>query len=106
MSYLASYYRLFCSKYFGVSKLYLKISIHDWAITIVKENPKTIHHFLSPVLSFKMNDNIIENKKPKVAPKVMKIWWQLVNVPEISFGESYFIIIGAIELNKPVQKPW
>jgi len=44
-----------------------------------------------------------ENTNPNVAPQVMKIWWQLVNVPEISMGESYFIINGAIELSNPVQ---
>jgi hypothetical protein len=46
---------------------------HDCTMMITNENPKTIHHFLSPVLSFMMKDSIVENKNPKVAPKVMKI---------------------------------
>jgi hypothetical protein len=40
---------------------------------MINENPNTIGHFLSPVLSFIMKDSVVENKNPKVAPKVMKI---------------------------------
>ena len=36
----------------------------------------------------------------------MNIWLQLVKVPEISVGESYFMISGTKELNNPAHIPW
>jgi hypothetical protein len=75
-------------------------------IKTINVNPNTTHHFFYPVLSFIMNESIREKTNPKVAPQVINIWWQLVNVPDISFGASSFIINGAIELSNPVQNPW
>lgn len=68
---------------------------------MINENPYKIVHLNEGVVMKKSSKS--EKTNPKVAPHVMNIWWQLVNVPEISIGESYFIINGAIELNNPVQ---
>ncbi len=47
-----------------------------------------------------------ENTKLKNTPDAIMIWLQLVNVPEISRGDSYFIIRGDSELNRPEHTPW
>lgn len=48
---------------------------------------------------------IIEKTNAKNTPNAMKIWLKLVNVPDISLGDSYFIINGATELKNPAHIP-
>jgi len=53
----------------------------------------------------KATDIISEKTNAKNTPTEMNIWLKLVIVPDISFGESYFIINGAVELNIPAHIP-
>ncbi len=93
------------NKYFGVSKLYTLDSIKLCATNMIKENPNTSHQVFSPVGSLNSFSTNSENTKLKNTPDAIMIWLQLVNVPEISRGESYFIIKGDNELKRPEHTP-
>ena len=43
---------------------------------------------------------------PKKTPKVTLNWLKVPRVPDISVGESYLTIKGAIALKNPTQNPW
>lgn len=71
---------------------------------MIRQNPASIVHLSARLYITELR--IREKTNANVAPKAINIEWKLVNVPEISIGESSFIIKGAIELNNPVQYPW
>lgn len=45
-------------------------------------------------------------KVPKKTPNVTLNWLKVPRVPEISVGDNYFAIKGAIALKNPTQNPW